>query len=109
MLPLDVEHLEVAKARAGRLAQASAVRLPDIPNGMRGIESPKGGSVPTFGQSGNGEPGRCKAQERRQGLRFEAARFVANGAPSNPPANQIPHAHLRAISVGFDTDCLSLR
>ena len=59
MLPLDAEHPEVAKARAGRLAQASAVRPPDIPDGMRGIESPKGGSVPTFGQSGNGEPGRC--------------------------------------------------
>lgn len=59
MLPLDVRRPEVVKARAGRLAQASAVRPPDIPDGMRGIESPKGGSQPTFDQSGNGEPGWC--------------------------------------------------
>jgi hypothetical protein len=59
MLPLDVGRPGVVKARAGRLAQASAVRPPDIPDGMRGIESPKGGSQPTFDQSGNGEPGWC--------------------------------------------------
>jgi len=56
MLPLDVRRPEVVKASAGRLAQASAVRPPDIPDGMRGIESPKGGSQSTFDHPGTGNP-----------------------------------------------------
>src|ERR1035437_2023854 len=94
MLPLNAGHSEVVEGTAGRLADTSTIRQPDTPDGVRGIESPKGGSMPTFRRTGNGEPGRCKAHERRQRVRFGAGRDGADGDHGNPAAFQIRHVDL---------------